>query len=756
LRLDFDKVVLPNPSAGSITFNLNSGTFDFRPKDSTSPSILQAVSEICLGDGKKIRSSDPCRRIYLKDRRGRLTIYHKTPENLPDFKIIFTSYQPLPIITLQLEIENNTAKSFSVKRLRILEGGIRLSDLCRWCFFKNGWYSWDRSYSIRFGERDKEPKVAGDFLSGFVESSRFVSAWMGMVVQPESKAGMLMGFVSMKEQMGTITAEVRDFAEGQLVVTAESFTEDLPLVPGGRLKSERLMLLPFYNGFKGLEQYADFVAREMKARTPQRVPTGWCSWYYYFSEVTEDDVLKNLEFLAENRDRYPVEYVQLDDGYQTAIGDWLSVNEKFPHGIKWLCEQIRRKGFKPGLWLAPFCVGANSKLYRQHPDWVVRDAEGNPIVAFRHWNTEIYGLDCTHPAAQSFLKRVFDTIIHDWGIEYVKIDFLFAGALRGRRADPNATSIQAYRRGLEIIREAVGERFILGCGAPLGPTIGLVDAMRISEDVGPVWEDDCSVSTAIKATFSRYFIHRKWWINDPDCLIVRQDHTQLNLDEVRSLATVIALSGGTLFSSDDLTSLTEERRRLLQVLLPVDTRSAVPIDLFERKAPQVFVSTLENGVLVGVLNWEDEFIDLQLPLGEIGMGGGKAVHVFEFWEERYLGRFQDSIWLHNIPPHGVKLLAVQPAGNNPSVLLCNFHLRQGGVNSVRYHPGKGRLSFMVRLRKGVKGKVFVYVPRWWEVQKINCENLQGHSFNEETGILTLEVKGDGESPCEIYFRRPLS
>src|SRR6202011_5884205 len=82
---------------------------------------------------------------------------------------------------------------------------------------------------------------------------------------------------------------------------------------------------------------------------------------------------------------------------------------------------------------------------------------------------------------------VLRTVCEDWGFEYVKLDFVYAAAMRGRRYDPNTTGVEAYRRGMQALRRIVGERFILGCGAPLVPSVGLVDGMRIGSDVAAVW-----------------------------------------------------------------------------------------------------------------------------------------------------------------------------------------------------------------------------------------------------------------------------
>src|SRR3970282_783318 len=205
-----------------------------------------------------------------------------------------------------------------------------------------------------------------------------------------------------------------------------------------------------------LARYGDALAREMGALSRPDITTVWCPWYYYFQRVSEDDILANLERLAELRDELPLEFVQGDDGYQAGIGDWLQPHQKVPHRQSALSQ--RRHGR-------------------------VKDEPGEPVVAIQNWEQLCYALDCTRPEVIDWLERVFRTVTGDWGYDYVKIDFVYAAALDGVRSNPNVTRAPAYRRGLAAIRRAVGERFVLGCGAPIGPSGGLVHGMRIRHAV---------------------------------------------------------------------------------------------------------------------------------------------------------------------------------------------------------------------------------------------------------------------------------
>ena len=209
------------------------------------------------------------------------------------------------------------------------------------------------------------------------------------------------------------------------------------------------------------------VGERLRAGDVAPIGDGWCSWSYYFSGVAEADVVENLE--AAVRLQLPLEFVQIDDGYETCVGDWLDIAPRFG-SLQRVAARIAAAGKRPGIWTAPFLVGEHSALAREHPDWLTaRDAGWN-------WNQRLRVLDVTQHDAAEHLQRVFSTL-RAWGFEYYKLDFLYAGAIEG---------IDVYRHGLELIRAAVGaDAVLVGCGAPLLPSIGLVDAMRIGPDVLP-------------------------------------------------------------------------------------------------------------------------------------------------------------------------------------------------------------------------------------------------------------------------------
>ncbi|HEY1524009.1 MAG TPA: glycoside hydrolase family 36 protein, partial [Solirubrobacteraceae bacterium] len=296
-------------------------------------------------------------------------------------------------------------------------------------------------------------------------------------------------------------------------------------------------------------------------------PTIWCSWYEYFKAVSEADIDENLEAIAARG--LPVDVIQLDDGYQREVGDWLTVSAQFK-GLPGIVERIRARGHRAGIWICPFLVGARSSIAIEHPDWLVRSESGAPAAT----GGDSHPLDVTHPGAQEYLTSVLRRFV-ELGIDFFKLDFLYAGALDGRRYDTSLTSSQAYRRGLAQVRSVVGaEPYLVGCGAPLLLSVGMVDAMRVSADTWARWsapEGDMSQPAGESAELSvlaRAYQHGHYWVNDPDCLLLGADveRRQRRAHMIREYGGLRGLSGRV--ASLDTWALNTARRLLTTVPPP--------------------------------------------------------------------------------------------------------------------------------------------------------------------------------------------
>ncbi|WP_218579025.1 glycoside hydrolase family 36 protein [Phytohabitans houttuyneae] len=313
-----------------------------------------------------------------------------------------------------------------------------------------------------------------------------------------------------------------------------------------------------------LGDWATGFARTSGADLPRVAPTAWCSWYHYFDQVTETDIEENIAAINE-RD-LPVDVVQVDGGWQAAVGDWLHLSDRFA-SLDGVAGRIRDAGLRAGIWVAPFWVEEGSWLAREHPEWLIAGPDGLPVSAGQHWGAPSYGLDTTNPAAADHLREVFDWLAN-LGFDYFKIDFVYAAALSGSR-HTGVEPLAAYRSGVALVREVIGpDAYLLGCGAPILPSVGLYDAMRVSADTAPAYEPadgDLSQPSQRAATLStagRAWQHGRFWVNDPDCLIVRPE-----VERREEWAATVERYGGLRVSSDRIAALDdwglETTRRLL-------------------------------------------------------------------------------------------------------------------------------------------------------------------------------------------------
>jgi alpha-galactosidase len=448
-------------------------------------------------------------------------------------------------------------------------------------FFKHGYQSWSVSYPVVIGHyATKSPRSRIARISHQSEADRptiapeeATSELFTVIDSDSSQERLLCGFIGAANQFSTITVN------SPAHVTARALLDDTWLYPGEMINVEPLFCWRSrQESARMAARWAELLGRRMNARTTAPYQRGWCSWYQYFDAISETLLCSNLRKLRDFHRELPLEIVQLDDGFQAALGDWERTNAKFPSGLAKIADKIRRQGLTPGLWTAPFLATADSELMRTHPDWFIHDENGEPLGVVRNpaWTGEegkyACALDPSNPQFRQYLERLFDRLVHEFGYSYLKIDFLFAGTAEGRRYDLRLTRAQALRQGLEAIRRGAGDNtFILACGCPIGPAVGIVDGMRIGPDVAPYWGDDTEPGArlAIGAIFARSFMHRRLWLNDPDCLMVRPEQTCLSAEERFSLASAIAISGGMLMLSDDLNLLDEDSCRLYRMVADI-------------------------------------------------------------------------------------------------------------------------------------------------------------------------------------------
>ena len=707
---------------------------------------------------------------------GRLKVTHidiNPDKNNLRFRISFSQALNSPLFFWRVRVINDSNVPVTIEWIDLLE---RLDESfpCtedkrsadqqygrELAFFSNGWQSWSRTAA--YGIEEKPPRAVLSFIENAMASNsstprlkgqgNFASDFFGVLGDRNTRKAFLAGFLSQKEQFGSF--ELRRHG-GSYHLRLRAACDNVRLDPGKSLVTDWAVLFPFnVDNEDPLGPYLEAVAGFHGIRIKEKAPVGWCSWYEFFTEVKAKNVLENLDTIKSMQSQLPLDLVQLDDGYQTEGGDWFSFTQDFPQGLKPLVEATNQEGFTPGLWIAPLIANVKAKLIKDHPEYFLKNKWHGRVSAGFISNKFANALDISYPEAQKYIQKVIRTAVEDWGYPYLKLDFLYAGALKGEYKDKTRTRAQLLRESFSQIREAAGsDTFILGCGAPLGSSLGLFDGMRIGADVDGFWAPKLfgipkvfssdpqlpSARNAIQNILTRAFIHRRWWINDPDCLLVRAD-TELNLDEVHSLATVIGMSGGAVLLSDDLPRLPEERIRISQALLPVIGKRPRVLDWFDQQTPQYLRLDLSGPIgdwsVLAWFNWSDETFLTYLLEKDFHLE--KADYqVSEFWsQECCTVPAGEELWHGDVPAHGVVLLAVRKTKQGePSYLGSNLHFSQG-FEVTSWKADDDHLEIKINPGKEISGHIDLFVP--FPVRQIKINDEQGSWEDGKAGVIRVKI-----------------
>ena len=291
--------------------------------------------------------------------------------------------------------------------------------------------------------------------------------------------------------------------------------------------------------------------------------SGYSSWYNRYENISEQSIYEDLAGCA--KVMKAGELFQIDDGWEPAVGDWLECDEKkFPNGMKAAADAIHERGYKAGLWLAPFVARKDSALVKEHPDWLFLH-EGKPWSCGSNWGG-FYSLDIDNPEVIAYLEKVFARVFDEWGFDLVKLDFLYGAAPFGTERETRAGRMI---RAMKLLRRLCGEHAILGCGVPVMPAFGLVEYCRVSCDVSLDWDDKpwmrmmhrerVSTKQAMANTVFRRQLNGRAYLSDPDVFFLRDSNIKLDKAQRLRLASLNAIMGGVFLTSDNMGDYDEEK-----------------------------------------------------------------------------------------------------------------------------------------------------------------------------------------------------
>ncbi len=468
-------------------------------------------------------------------------------------------------------------------------------------FFANGFQSWTDTKEFAKNELMADEGIVGKGLFGkspfgmnlvgnytFVEQSKECGVFHSISFAYVRNEKNIDFFGSLNDRTG-YTIIYADMNKNTL-----RFSKDVE----GITISEPYELLDLYFDNGGYDEVFDryFAKMNVKPLTDKKIK-GYTSWYNYYQNINEKIILRDLDAISKKTDK--VNTFQIDDGYQTSVGDWLSINKtKFPNGMKPIVEKIHAKGWQAGLWLAPFGAQKGSKLASEHSDWLVKGKNGKPIMVGANWGG-FYAIDIDNTDARAYIKNVFDTVLNDWGFDIVKLDFLYATAVVPLH---NKTRGQLAYESIDFLRECVGNKQILGCGVQQMPCFGKVEYMRIGADMDLGWKhkffrnlthrEDVSTPNAIHNSVYRRCLNNRAFLCDPDVFLLRRSNIKFTFEQQKVLAKFIKLFGSVLFMSDNVDEYDDEQMAVFNDTLADDDMQIVAINETNNK---LFIDYTQNG-----------------------------------------------------------------------------------------------------------------------------------------------------------------
>jgi alpha-galactosidase len=646
-----------------------------RSKDYPSHTAVRESVSGAVGDGDK------------------LTVSNTGLPGQPDLIYSLEAHANPDFVTVTVTFRNNGSNPSTVQAFRCVEAiGPHMIDL-------GGPDKLDRILSDSFSE-DRPGIVIHDLAD--VQNGMHRAVGSQLIYNLESKRNLFFGTLTSdkfltvlrlhtgKESIAAYEVESTGTTELEKENSLEhSSIEDqmelsLPVAAGAELSSEKLLISTGVDYHHQLEAYGALIRELHHARVSAPSVAGWWSWTAYYFGLSQGTALTNATWLAQNLRDLGYNFFHIDEGYQYARGDYTTPDAAlYPNGLGVVEAKIRGMGLTPGIWTAPFEVSERSSIYENHKDWLVHNAAGQPIHA--GWVIEgkspldpLYVLDSTNPGAQAYLREIYTTLTRQWGIRYIKLDFMDDSAIEGVYYRPNTTALEAQRIGLQVIRDAVGEDVLLDKdGSPMLNPVGIVDTGRTSVDTGHTFDASKEAAPGVAA---RYYMNRNFYIADPDAFTVSRqiisEHTwhggqrPLTLDEAKVSIALAAVAGGMYEIGDDLPTLGADADRMALVKnrdlfnmahlghasRPLDLMSYSPADTM----PSVFLlRESKRQSILTVFNWTEKPTEHNLDLvRDMGMQSAGHNQVLDVFDASAPAANDLSTITIQLPPHSVKVLKI--------------------------------------------------------------------------------------------------
>lgn len=746
---------------GEFLFNSENGKWNFILDKKSDFGIYNATSSIEIsgkeytpGDADSVKIEKP---KVIKDKLGKRELLQVNfIYNTPGFiwKVFFEQFFETSTVIIHSELQNISSSSLTLGKCNLIS------------------ISSDKEGKIYLGKNHSNQTVfvfSGTQGLNYVkdissDNGKHLSQTIFHIYNRESKIALNSGFLTFDR---IETRHSLKYSSEKGIEHYNGYCDFLGFnLPSGKtITSEKLFLELDDNPFRTLERWAEFVKIIYNPPLPPKVPAGWAgyAWVEVFTfENPEDVVLRNCRAIRKRLKGFDIDYIWISianlEDYMP--GKWLKINrESFPHFEK-MIKQLKKLKFKPGFWIAPFWIASAAKeeLERNKGNLLMMK-NGQPSLSCRKWTFaygkfkqefDLYRLDGSHPKSIQFIKEVFGRY-RKMGIRYYMIDFLEAGAVReiGRYDKESYDEYfdksmvkgpEVYRNLLKAIRKAAGkDTHLLPSTGPTFDNVGLVEAVRIGNDYGegrPVFNKEFNPATfiinnpdhwtshkyALQNMATTYFTHNRLYLNDINMMTVDKPISRNNAEIT---ATMFGISGSPLMMGDDIERIHPERLELIKKCLPRTSECARPVDLFTSiypyTYPKIFILPLKTNwgewFICAIFNFDRTLLKLEISLEELGLASGINYHLYDFWNEEYLGVISDCLAV-DIPKNSCKLLRIEKTRPYPWVLSTDMHILQGYVElaSVKWDKNSFTLKGIAMRPKGEKGNIFVIAPKGYKLK----------------------------------------
>lgn len=433
------------------------GSFSILTKDALLPNLLNARLSLSYFHASRPKSVslhnwtqvDSSPATLSTPEHGEIKTLHFTvpaDEHGVVCNITFGIVNEYPLVIWKLDLLNRGNAPIEIDAIHLLELDPDLGGAIQWTgerqqgelgFFSNGWQSWSPSRAYAGDGKMTISRLAGLQLPMTKNPGTplprkrgvFSSDFFAVLGDRKARTGLLLGSLAQKNHFTSIRVDFNDRLSFHMWANGDHTRLD----PGAGMSTDWAVLNPvLLDHREPLEKYFEAVSRENHIDFPEESPVGWCSWYHFYTKISEPIIRENLDAIVNQQETLPIQLVQVDDGFESQIGDWFTFKPEFPNGVSPLAAEITREGLLPGLWLAPFILHPQAEIIRQHPDWVLRRANGKPVNAGYVWGALTTALDLTVPDALEYACRVVKTASAEWGYPYLKLDFLYAAAVECR------------------------------------------------------------------------------------------------------------------------------------------------------------------------------------------------------------------------------------------------------------------------------------------------------------------------------------